>query len=150
MLQSETGYFDARPLTPDRRNLLQRTVGPYIGSERTSSATIQQPQFLTDIVSSSSRGTAGPAWPESDSLKGDDPTFSPSLHLRNLSFQTKDAIAEIFERRYAYQFRGPQGVVPSAAQPHGNLLPSLIHCILLESRKHLSSCARLRSFRSAH
>src|ERR1700730_5517704 len=30
MLQSETGYIDARPLTPARRNLLQRTAGPYI------------------------------------------------------------------------------------------------------------------------
>ena len=29
MLQSETGYIDARPLTPARRNLLQRTAGPY-------------------------------------------------------------------------------------------------------------------------
>src|SRR6476469_223566 len=31
-LQSETGYIDARPHPPDRRNLLQRTAGPYIGS----------------------------------------------------------------------------------------------------------------------
>src|SRR5690348_17016795 len=30
-LQSETGYIDARPHPPDRRNLLQRTAGPYIG-----------------------------------------------------------------------------------------------------------------------
>jgi hypothetical protein len=30
MLQSEAGYFDARPLTPARQNLLQRTAGPYI------------------------------------------------------------------------------------------------------------------------
>jgi hypothetical protein len=29
-LQSETGYIDARPHPPDRRNLLQRTAGPYI------------------------------------------------------------------------------------------------------------------------
>src|SRR3982074_1657066 len=29
MLQSETGYIDARPLTPARQNLLQRTAGPY-------------------------------------------------------------------------------------------------------------------------
>src|SRR6266436_3693667 len=33
MLQSEAGYIDARPLTPARQNLLQRTAGPYIGSE---------------------------------------------------------------------------------------------------------------------
>src|SRR6266700_4139304 len=32
MLQSEAGYIDARPLTPARQNLLQRTAGPYIGS----------------------------------------------------------------------------------------------------------------------
>src|SRR5260221_6446422 len=31
MLQSEAGYIDARPLTPARQNLLQRTAGPYIG-----------------------------------------------------------------------------------------------------------------------
>src|SRR6202035_1221819 len=30
MLQSEAGYIDARPLTPARQNLLQRTAGPYI------------------------------------------------------------------------------------------------------------------------
>jgi hypothetical protein len=29
MLQSEAGYIDARPLTPARQNLLQRTAGPY-------------------------------------------------------------------------------------------------------------------------
>src|SRR5262249_4768822 len=29
-LQSETGYIDARPHPLDRRNLLQRTAGPYI------------------------------------------------------------------------------------------------------------------------
>src|SRR5262249_8540809 len=29
-LQSETGYIDARPHPPDRRNLLHRTAGPYI------------------------------------------------------------------------------------------------------------------------
>src|SRR5262245_48098363 len=29
-LQSETGYIDARPHSPDRGNLLQRTAGPYI------------------------------------------------------------------------------------------------------------------------
>jgi hypothetical protein len=29
-LQSEAGYIDARPLTPARQNLLQRTAGPYI------------------------------------------------------------------------------------------------------------------------
>ena len=34
-LQSETGYIDARPHPPDRRNLLQRTAGPYIGSRAT-------------------------------------------------------------------------------------------------------------------
>jgi hypothetical protein len=34
-LQSETGYIDARPHPPDRRNLLQRTAGPYIGSRPT-------------------------------------------------------------------------------------------------------------------
>src|ERR1700730_12572054 len=33
MLQSEAGYIDARPLTPARQNLLQRTAGPYIGSK---------------------------------------------------------------------------------------------------------------------
>src|SRR6202022_3434908 len=30
MLQSEAGYIDARPLTPARRNHLQRTAGPYM------------------------------------------------------------------------------------------------------------------------
>jgi hypothetical protein len=30
MLQSEAGYIDARPLTPARQNLLQRTAGPYM------------------------------------------------------------------------------------------------------------------------
>jgi len=34
MLQSEAGYIDARPLTPARQNLLQRTAGPYIGVNR--------------------------------------------------------------------------------------------------------------------
>src|SRR5215831_9249995 len=29
-LQAEAGYIDARPYLPDRRNLLQRTAGPYI------------------------------------------------------------------------------------------------------------------------
>src|SRR3984893_18487179 len=29
MLQTEAGYIDARPLTPARQNLLQRTAGPY-------------------------------------------------------------------------------------------------------------------------
>src|SRR6202011_5469258 len=33
MLQSEAGYIDARPLTPARQKLLQRTAGPYIGSK---------------------------------------------------------------------------------------------------------------------
>jgi hypothetical protein len=28
-LQSQAGYIDARPHPPDRRNLLQRTAGPY-------------------------------------------------------------------------------------------------------------------------
>src|SRR2546430_8749252 len=28
-LQSEAGYSNARPRQPDRRNLLQRTAGPY-------------------------------------------------------------------------------------------------------------------------
>jgi hypothetical protein len=32
LLQSEAGYIDARPHPPDRRNLLPRTAGPYIGS----------------------------------------------------------------------------------------------------------------------
>src|SRR5215831_13904444 len=32
-LQSETGYIDARSHPPDRRNLLHRTAGPYIGSK---------------------------------------------------------------------------------------------------------------------
>src|SRR6187431_1101909 len=31
-LQSEAGYIDARPLSRDRRTLLRRTAGPYIGS----------------------------------------------------------------------------------------------------------------------
>src|SRR5215469_12142579 len=31
-LQAEAGYIDARPYLPDRRNLLQRAAGPYIGS----------------------------------------------------------------------------------------------------------------------
>ena len=31
MLQSEAGYIDARPHHQDRRNLLHRTAGPYIG-----------------------------------------------------------------------------------------------------------------------
>src|SRR5438094_1590074 len=30
-LQSEAGYIDARPHPPDRRNLLPRTAGLYIG-----------------------------------------------------------------------------------------------------------------------
>src|SRR5216684_6011105 len=34
MLQSEAGYIDARPLTPARQNLLQRTAGPYIWVNR--------------------------------------------------------------------------------------------------------------------
>src|SRR6266581_8931843 len=34
MLQSEAGYIDARPLTPARQNLLQRTAGPYIRVKR--------------------------------------------------------------------------------------------------------------------
>src|SRR5215831_2537748 len=29
-LQAEAGYIDARPYLPDRRNLFQRTAGPYI------------------------------------------------------------------------------------------------------------------------
>jgi hypothetical protein len=31
MLQSEAGYIDARPHHRNRRNLLHRTAGPYIG-----------------------------------------------------------------------------------------------------------------------
>src|SRR2546430_952793 len=34
MLQSEAGYIDARPLTPARQNLLQRTAGPYMRVNR--------------------------------------------------------------------------------------------------------------------
>src|SRR6266702_6867333 len=34
MLQSDAGYIDARPLTPARQNLLQRTAGPYIRVKR--------------------------------------------------------------------------------------------------------------------
>ena len=30
LLHSEAEYIDARPLNPNRRNFLQRTVGPYI------------------------------------------------------------------------------------------------------------------------
>src|SRR5262245_62029973 len=33
-LQSETGYIDARPHSPDRGNLYQRTAGPYIRVNR--------------------------------------------------------------------------------------------------------------------
>src|SRR4029077_20843742 len=36
MLQSEAGYIDARPHRQDRRNLLHRTAGPYIGSKPAS------------------------------------------------------------------------------------------------------------------
>src|SRR5882724_5856630 len=39
MLQSEAGYIDARPLTPARQNLLQRTAGPYIRVNRVDFAT---------------------------------------------------------------------------------------------------------------
>src|SRR6266581_1185649 len=38
MLQSEAGYIDARPLTPARQNLLQRTAGPYMWVNRVVSA----------------------------------------------------------------------------------------------------------------
>ena len=38
MLQSEAGYIDARPHRQDRRNLLHRTAGPYIG--------VNSPQWL--------------------------------------------------------------------------------------------------------
>jgi hypothetical protein len=33
ILQSEAGYIDARPLTTRSTNLLQRTAGPYMGSQ---------------------------------------------------------------------------------------------------------------------
>src|SRR6266700_3710909 len=57
MIQSEAGYIDARPLTPARQNLLQRTAGPYM---RVTSGPIRQvcPQILSTLLHPQSRSTA--------------------------------------------------------------------------------------------
>src|ERR1700752_4727380 len=62
MLQSEAGYIDARPLTPARQNLLQRTAGPYIrvtsGRTRVEHIKSAPPQAadVTTVVAYSARG----------------------------------------------------------------------------------------------
>src|SRR6202790_5529319 len=54
MLQSEAGYIDARPLTPARQNLLQRTAGPYIGSIASSWPSVDH--FRSSPINRHSRG----------------------------------------------------------------------------------------------
>jgi hypothetical protein len=56
-LQSETGYIDARPHPPDRRNLLQRTAGPYIWVIRVDSGLLA----FGGIADINSRGTVAMA-----------------------------------------------------------------------------------------
>src|ERR1700756_4374548 len=46
-LQSEAGYIDARPPPPIRRNHLQRTAGPYIGSIATGGSSMSAMRLAT-------------------------------------------------------------------------------------------------------
>jgi hypothetical protein len=45
-LQAEAGYIDAKPYLPDRKNLLQRTAGPYI---RVKSGKAQTEQMFSGL-----------------------------------------------------------------------------------------------------
>src|SRR5947207_14189807 len=59
MLQSQAGYIDARPHRQDRRNLLHRTAGPYIGVKlRPHGSALARPVYLQQRTYLLTAGTA--------------------------------------------------------------------------------------------
>jgi hypothetical protein len=100
-LQAEAGYIDARPYLSDRRNLLQRSAGPYMWVTRCLPGWVGAAAGLRQTAADLLRRRISAA-------AGQEPTRAPSRGLLNKVTSVKIAAAATPEGLSALQEGGDQ------------------------------------------